>query len=213
VLDGDPIVTVVGSELSDLPWLAGRGYRLVTVLVPVAYHGGEFVVGNFELVTWENLADPIISGREELGYNKLYAEIAGPWAVTDTASRVEAGWDGFTFLEMEGRDLRRASVDVSRSTARPVIHHRYLPSCGQERWGRAEVTSYTCHSGSPPDFRQVDTLVGSGSATFHRASFEELPTLCHIVNQLAGLPIVEPIDASLITTMGYADFYDLRVLT
>jgi hypothetical protein len=211
-LDGDPVVTVVGSELSDLPWLAGRGYRLVTVLVPVRYDRGERLVGNFELVTWENLADPIISGREELGYNKLFAEIAGAWSATDASAHVEAGWDGFTFLQLEVHDLRPPSANAARAPARPVIHHRYLPSCGQGRWGGADVDCYTCHTGSPAEIRQVETLVGSGRAAFRSASFEELPTLHHVVNQLAALPTGEVLDASLTTTTGYADFYDLRVL-
>jgi hypothetical protein len=50
----------------------------------------------FLAVMWENLADPIISGREGIGHPKLYAEIADP-RVFDGTHYCEAAWMGFRF--------------------------------------------------------------------------------------------------------------------
>ena len=60
-------------ELVDV--LAGHGYNLTGVSVPTRFHGEKGVVeGNLLLVMWENHADPIITGREQLGYSKIFDE-------------------------------------------------------------------------------------------------------------------------------------------
>ena len=51
-------------------------------------------------MVWENLADPIITGRCEIGHPKLYAEIAEPRRYNG-AQICAAGWMGFRFLELE----------------------------------------------------------------------------------------------------------------
>ena len=62
--------------MTNIEWLAGRGYNTFGLTVPVHYQGEQDnVEGNLLLVLWENKADPIITGREELGFAKLYAEL------------------------------------------------------------------------------------------------------------------------------------------
>ena len=75
-LAGDPVVTVEFHYMTDIDWLAGRGYTMIHVWWPVAFMGEEdHVVGRFLAVMWENLADPIITGRGEIGQPKLFADI------------------------------------------------------------------------------------------------------------------------------------------
>ena len=45
------------------------------------------------MVLWENLTDPIITGREELGYPKIYGELPEPRHLNDTIS-CSASWLG-----------------------------------------------------------------------------------------------------------------------
>ena len=76
VLRGDPVVSVSLSYFSNLYWLAGRGYGILYVDVPVTYTGRtETIVGAFCPVLWEGSPDACITGRDELGFAKLFADI------------------------------------------------------------------------------------------------------------------------------------------
>src|SRR5690606_10244591 len=75
-LDGEPIVTIEHTHLKDVDWLAGRSYSVLSVKVPARFHGKrDKARGPFVLVLWEDMADPILTGREELGFPKLYCEL------------------------------------------------------------------------------------------------------------------------------------------
>ena len=78
-LDGEPVVTVYANYQTDIEWLAGRGYNLLGVRFPATFNGQrDSVTGQLLTVLWENLADPIITGREELGVPKIYCELPEP---------------------------------------------------------------------------------------------------------------------------------------
>ena len=75
-LHGDPVVTVSATYMKEIEWLAGRGYNVLGVTIPASFNGqNDRAVGPFLTVLWENLADPIITGREELGFSKIYCEL------------------------------------------------------------------------------------------------------------------------------------------
>jgi Acetoacetate decarboxylase (ADC) len=110
-LAGEPVVTVEFHHMTDIDWLAGRGYTMIWVGWPATFTGGrDRATGKFLAVVWENLADPIITGRDEIGHPKLYAEIAEPrrW---NGAQICAAGWMGFRFLELEVSQLRDTEQD------------------------------------------------------------------------------------------------------
>jgi hypothetical protein len=53
--------------MAGIDWLAGRGYTIIDVWLPVMFEGQrDQAVGRFLTVMWENLADPIITGRTSL---------------------------------------------------------------------------------------------------------------------------------------------------
>ena len=68
-------------------------------------------MGPFLTVLWEDLADPILSGREELGFSKLYAELPDPWEFHGT-TRFAASWLGYTFCDMEVSDMEPVPLDA-----------------------------------------------------------------------------------------------------
>lgn len=209
-LDGGPVVTVEVTMLRALPWLAGRGYNLVQVHVPVRYEGedGE-IVGRLELVTWENLADPIISGREELGWNKVYAEIADlQHDAQGTSVTSHASWDGFVFLDVTVEHLADVAQEDAAPPGVPLLHRRYLPRPGA--WGEPEIEQVT--GAIPSGSRVTRARVGRGTSAFHAATFEQLPTLAHIVNGLARLPVRGPVAAGAVEAVGFLDMHDIAVL-
>ena len=70
--------TFAATQLDNLEWLGGRGYShfgLYIHGVQYTKDNGETVTGTYLPLLFENLTDPILSGREELGFPKLFAEL------------------------------------------------------------------------------------------------------------------------------------------
>src|SRR6185369_12854077 len=60
-LAGDPLVTIEIVYMTELEWLAGRGYNTVGVRFPARFRGQrDDILGSFLAILWENLADPIL---------------------------------------------------------------------------------------------------------------------------------------------------------
>jgi hypothetical protein len=187
-LADEPVVTVEFMFISELQWLAGRGYNTVGVRFPVRYRGAkEQVCGPLLAVLWENKADPIITGREELGFSKLFCDIPPP-RVLGSGHSYAASWEGHRFLDMTISDLQEAPVTPAAPTD-GMLHYKYMPRTGEP--GIADVSGAAI---SPPtkDVSVLSHAVGNGDASFHRSTWEQLPTLFHIVNTLADLPVLEP---------------------
>ena len=133
---GDPVLTVDVTYMWGIDWLAGRGYNTFGVkFLASANANGETVHGTFLSVLWENLADPIISGREELGFSKLYCEIPEPRAHAGRYS-IRCGWLGHFFFEMELADLRDAPPAPPNPQNAGLLHYKFMPRTGD--WGTAD---------------------------------------------------------------------------
>ncbi|MHA3794329.1 acetoacetate decarboxylase family protein [Rhizorhabdus wittichii] len=209
--DDDPVVTVEHVELRALEWLAGRSYSLLSVKVPVVYEGPEEQVrGAFLPVLWENRAEPIISGREELGFAKLFCDLPPP-RVLAGKREYSALWDGHGFIRMEFDDLAEGPPPgPPPPDFAGVLHHRYFPAVSRE--GVADVEQMVLTPAGGAAIRYDRIWRGQGRVTFVRSSWEQLPTMFHIVNRLAELPVVEWRGASIIESRGTKDLSDQRVL-
>ena len=53
---------------------------------------------------------------------------------------------------------------------------------------------------------------GSGGIRFNRPEWQDMPTQYHIVQKLAALEQVAPLDAVVMHGTTYADAYDQRIL-
>lgn len=210
----EPLLIVEGASLRQLPWLAGRGYELVSVAVPVIFvEGRRPVRGRLELVTWENLADPIISGREELGFNKVFADRID-FRRDEAAGCVswKVGWGGTQFLEFTVSDLALPTGGTTVPSWRmgPTFHYRVLARTGE--WGALEVEQVTTNTSAATEMRPLSTEEGHGSVQFRSASFEQLPTLSHIVNALSAAARGEVRAAGHAELQGWSDMHDMRIV-
>lgn len=200
----EPDLTIEIKNMTNIGWLAGRGYSVVFVTTGVSYQGAE---GRFKLVLWENAADPIITGREELGYPKVYAEIPELVLAGETA-HASASWDGFTFLEL---DLTGVHPDAGAlPPGGPSYHLKYIP-----RAGTVDETDLSQVILTPPGqgpLTVVSREGAVGSARFNTATWEQLPTLVNIVNGLAALTLGECRGAGVVKTAGTTDLRDQRVV-
>ena len=213
-LAGHPIVTVVRNKLENLAWLAGRGYSTFGARFPVRFRGRrDDVSGLFLAVLWENMADPIITGREELGYSKVYGELPEPEMGADYY-RARAEWDGHRFAALTLNCLEPADTpfvpDYGLSNNAGVLHYKYVPRTGA--WGAADAEYPTLTPTSGSTYKAQWVKNGSGEVQFIASTWEQLPTLVHIVNALAALPVKHWLGASLEYGIGGKDLRDQRAL-
>lgn len=211
-LADEPVVTVELQYFTELEWLAGRGYNTLGVKFPTTYRGtADDVTGMFLAVLWENLADPILTGRDELGFAKLYAEIPEP-RIFKGREFHGASWLGHRFIDIVVDAIEEAvPTPPSGPAAGGTLHYKYVPSTG--RGGEADI-AYACHTpAGASQQRTTGSFRAGGTVTVHDTTWAEMPTQFHIVRALAVLPMLEPRGAIITETRGGKDLSDQRRLT
>ena len=187
----EAVVTVTYACNKQVDWLAGHGYNLVAVSAAAIFKGEkETLAGNYTLVMWENLADPILTGRELQGIPKIYADIedhsviAGEW-------RTSASHFGHKIMDIHACDLREptpeeiaAYAEAAHGKDNPMAW-RYFPGISGFGQSISEPTTF------PSDNTLTETLVGQGKVDWQRLTWEQNPTQFHIVNALADLPVLD----------------------
>lgn len=215
----EPVVTVGASYITEIEWLAGRGYNILGVRFPAVFEGKQDrAAGEFLTVLWENMCDPIVTGREELGYAKIWAEIPEP-RVYGGRTHCTASWQGFRFLDIRVENLKQlpvgppsASTDEKSDdgTLHGTLHYKYIPKTGE--WGSCDV-SYPVLTPAPiPNQVIREHWEGEGTLEFHKATWEDMPTQFHIVNAFEELEIKAYRGAKLIKSIGSKDLSDQRIL-
>ena len=214
-LDGQPVVTIAASYMTEIEWLAGRGYNTLGASFPVRFDGEvDHVRGNLLTVLWENLTDPILTGREEIGFSKIYCELPTPTCLRG-AHHVIASWLGFKFLDLHVSDLQQQSADeietmLANVSGDGTLHYKYMPRTGE--WGTADAAYAVLTPAATPNRKVLERWQGEGTLEFHHARWEDMPTQYNIVSALADLPILEYRGASLTKTIGGKDLSDQRIL-
>jgi hypothetical protein len=214
-LRGEPVMSVSLAFFNNIYWLAGRSYGIVMLEFPVTYRGKvETIEGRFCPVMWEGRPDAIMTGREELGFPKLFAEIPPlRGSLASGAASGEASWFEHKFFELEVHGLKQiASEKGLPGAAGAQMFYKYMPRTsisGSEGADLAYVTTSLDppgkgQEGSSIDFSRYEfkKWTGAGSLAWHRATFEQLPTTFHIVNTLVDLDIRSYLDAEVVEFSG-----------
>ena len=212
----ESVVTVSVSCMTELEWLAGRGYNTVGVSFPAIFKGKEdHVTGSFLAVLWENLADPIITGREDIGFSKVYCEIPVP-GIYQGETHCIASWLGFKFMDLKIKNITQLVPEevatlTSKRSGDGTLHYKYMPKTSD--WGSADVSYAVLTPSASPTNRVVkEVWRGEGTVQFHKATWEDLPTLFTIVNMLHDLEIKEYRGAVVTKTVGGNDISAQRIL-
>jgi Acetoacetate decarboxylase (ADC) len=211
-LRGEPTLHVSLAFFRNLYWLAGRGYGILNVEVPVVYTGKtETIEGAFCAVIWEGRPDAILTGREELGFPKMFADI--PELRVDLAKGTaggEASWMDFKFCEVELHGMKEVAGDTTLpGPGGAALFYKYMPRTGPFGSGGCDVSYATTSQpapgaaadNSPIKFSggNVRKWRGTGGAVqWNRASFEQLPTSFHVVNGVANLDMLEVVSVEMI---------------
>ena len=217
-LDGEPVVEVFASYMTGIDWLAGRGYNVLGVRMPVVFEGKEErAAGPFLMVVWENLADPILTGREQLGFSKIWCELPEPVAFGGE-TRCSASWLGFRFLDIRLRRMEEADPQTAVPAPVPrgdnaltgMLHYKYVPKTGA--WGEADAEYAVLSPDAGPAAPPEAFYRGEGEVAFHRARWEDLPTQYMIVNALHELEIREYRGATMQHRVGGGDLIGQRIV-
>jgi hypothetical protein len=215
---GEPVATVFTSHMKEIEWLAGRGYNVLGLNFMVRYNGKKDTAeGPFLTVLWENLTDPILTGREQLGFNKIYCELPDP-VVYGGATHLTASWLGFRFLdiklsnmkEMDPKDYTKPGPARSDGIVEGQMHYKYIPKTGV--WGEPDVAYPVISPSGAGSSKITGMWKGDGTIEFQKARWEDLPTQFRIVNAFAALEIKEYRGAVITQSVGGDDLYGQRIL-
>lgn len=194
-------------------WLAGRSYNTLGVGIPASYQGKEDTVdGDLLLVLWEGIADAVTTGREEIGFPKVYGDIPDAQCIGDDII-CRASWDGCEFFTLKLSQLTVASEEaIPDSFLSPgILSYKYVPKTGAPGVPDAEYAVFT--PADTPNFQLEEVKLGQATTIgFRQSTWEELPTLVHIVNALAELRLGECSEAVVLKSHGTKDLSDSRIL-
>ena len=213
-LRGDPVLSVSCAWFRNLYWLAGRGYGILSLDFPVTYRGKDEVIeGSFCPIIWEGRPDAILTGREELGFPKMFSEF--PEITRDEAAGTAScstGWMGHTFFEIELSALQEQANPVKvlpGSNGGPQLYYKYMPRTSPNGCEGADVAYVTCGApkGSAAANIQMEDFeyrrwTGNGRVQWHKATFEQVPLQHKIINTVADLDILEVVEVEMVRFAG-----------
>ena len=187
----EAIISVFFACNKRVDWLAGRGYNMIGVNANVVYQGPEErLEGSYCLVIWENLADPILTGRELQGIPKVFADIPDH-SINSGVWRAGASHYGNRIIDMSVSDLRApeleeiAAAHAARQGRDNPMAWRFIPPSASGGAGLDE------HLIFPSENKISQLHLAKGELAWNTLTWEENPTQHHIVNTLAALPILE----------------------
>ena len=217
--------SIVCCSLRNMTWLGGTGYNHCGLYI----HGvqykkkdGSLVHGTFLPILFEDLCDPVITGREELGVPKWGCDI--DIAASGDSRSVKMSWRGTTFVELDWADLRDAEQAKTEQGENEVpskpqpdngmFMYRYIPAVGEPGKADAEYAifeEYPKPGPAPPTENgdeQADTKAAhkgaSGTQVAKSAQikitpgdWDSLPTLHHIADGWSQVPVYEILEATV----------------
>lgn len=207
--------------LNGMDWLGGGGYRHLGLYINgVQYKkaNGEAVIGTYLPILFESLTDPIVSGREELGMPKLYSaldanERKGSYYLQ--ASWQGAVWGRFRWEGLEDEDPNANAGPGDSGVNGGLLLHRYIPQVGADCKGQPDVE----YPVLVPNADESKVLVSKvtrvrkarkASLEIDGLDWKALPTLHHIIERLAEIPVDEILSAKIVEGEGVPDVSSAR---
>ncbi|KAH9218657.1 hypothetical protein DL95DRAFT_434207 [Leptodontidium sp. 2 PMI_412] len=194
------------SKLGNLDWLGGRGYSFFGLYIHDVTHSravegpGENAAsheekGDYLPVLFENLADPIITGREEINFPKVFATLEEQ---TSTSSyTISAGWEGTEFCQITLDGL------VESAHAESVLQKPVLTCSSSPSNDGKGVETLNCFSNPalPSQEGEKRWKAATANIRFTELEGKELehafPTLANIIKGLREIRVVEVLNAGV----------------
>jgi acetoacetate decarboxylase len=183
------VVRVSHLSYDGIDYLAGRGYNVVSVSVPVVYAHDASIAGTYNVVVWEGLSHAVTLGRELQGYAKIYGEI--PDAVETEAGRTfHCSEYGSILLDGEVHDLTPFTPEQlarlqSASSAGQSLGWKYIP--GLKLTSEPDC-DYATRIANPLYYEQAWS--GTGTVSFGHPTWEQAPVSSRVLGRLRELPVL-----------------------
>jgi hypothetical protein len=204
------------TTLDKLAWLGGSGYNHFGLYIhDVQYkkRDGTTVDGTYIPVLFENLADPILTGREELGMPKIYCEI--DIERSSNSYDMQASWRGASFasISVANLDVVDKGTGATGGEQENELVYKYIPAVGEK--GKADceyavVIPLAEEAEKSPLTVTSMRMSKKAGVRFHRLGKERLPTLHHVVETLSEIPIYEILEAKVADGLGGRDLSSAR---
>ena len=183
-----PEITVNFGQCREIDWMAGGSYNLIDVSAPVRFNGRrDRIEGTFTLAIWENKTVPILTGREETGVPKIYADIEDIHILQDKRFTV-ASFEGNSFLHLEMTvtgPLDDATMSRLRNSPMNSMHWRYIPKVGGPGADLCQPVLF------PQRLEAERGWQGGGTVQWTALTYEQNPSQAHIIKALTELPLLE----------------------
>jgi hypothetical protein len=210
------------TTLDGMTWLAGGGYSHAGLYI----HGvnytktdGSKIFGTYLAVLFENSADPIITGRDELGMPKLFCDI--DVSVQGDSASISLASRGTTFGKIDVSGLATPQPTPAAPPApaqlmpgppppppeQGTFWQRYIPAVGEPGKTDADYAVFNPNSEPPVEGEAAPATLTSASATvaFEQGDWQSLPTLHHVAKGLAEMPVYGVEEAKLVNGLGFGD--------
>jgi len=205
-----PEVQVALNQLTEINWLGGGHYNLIVVSVPARFNGKDHVDAAYPLVVWENRTAPILTGREQTGVPKIFADIED-LHIYRPHYATSVSYEGNTFLSMAfeadgpitGKDLERIKLQIK---SLDLIGWRYIPKVGAPGADLSQFIHF-------PQWMEVENAyAGKGTVKWTELSVMQNPRQHHIIKALASLPVKKMVQSVLAEGEVILDTTKARVL-
>lgn len=193
--------TFQATKLENLEWLGGRGYTFFALSIHNIVKGNpngppsnsNDSIGDVWPILFENLADPIMTGREELNMPKVYADLESDQ--TSTSYELKASWGGTSFCELKLDDL--VAVEDSVRDEEPFIYSQKTAATNGKD-ADFELTPALKVGGEGKERRWK---AGKASISFTKipsANLEKMfPTLANIVDGLRQIEVADVVASGI----------------
>ncbi len=193
----EPVLEIGYAVNRGVEWMAGGGYNLVAVNVPVVYrHGSERIAGAYALVVWESKATPILGGREQTGIPKIFADVSDLHLLGDRILG-NVSFEGAAFLRIDVQKTHPLTADELADVNQRMgrlnwLGWRYIPNTGRPGAALNHPTLY------PIEHTYAAAWRAEAGVDWQLLTWEQNPAQAHIIEALGRLP-VEAVAGCLVT--------------
>ncbi len=219
-----PMMVVGVQYLKEIPWLAKKQYALISVNFPVRVESDEGALsGLYMSAIWENHVDPILTGREQLGFCKILCEISDPLAdgskVTITASEYGNKFMELNFDPTKIPQMPTLLQAAATSESDGIFHYKYMAHA-EPPYDKAD-TNYICMSPNkyelPKDYKidpvkAPEVKPGFSTTKFSPLTWEQSPAHYQIIQTLSNIKVKDYIGGVYMDFDSINDLYDQRVV-
>ncbi len=180
------VLTVAFADNQGVEFMAGRGYRVASVLVKAAFGDPSGPSGDYVVAMFEDDCLPIVLGRELLGLPKLFADISIE-DCPDSSMACEASLWGHTLFSLEtGPLVPREQLPEQPPAPAPLLGLRSFPDpASGELLGEPLLT--------PVEATLGEMALGTQAAvTWGLAGPAEVACVAGLLDALRTLAVEEP---------------------